>query len=126
MVTLNQASLYDWLSRADCGDKERSIGYWQASRKALLQNGVEAKRRAEVCLSHSALLEPFYLGYAYEALGRSAWVSGRQTAALAVVKQGEAYALLVKRRHERDYLCHDLEELRQALSMPKPTKAGTR
>ena len=45
MVTLNQASLYDWLSRADCGDKERSIGYWQASRKALLQNGVEAKRR---------------------------------------------------------------------------------
>src|SRR5450759_1664024 len=36
----------------------------------------EARRSAEVCLEHSRELEPFYLGYAFEALARAAKLAG--------------------------------------------------
>ncbi|MCK6576305.1 hypothetical protein L6V77_35095, partial [Myxococcota bacterium] len=73
MVALNQASLYHWQSRPDCTDEKLSVGYWQASRiQALLGDAPAATRHAEVCFSYSAGLEPFYVGYAYEALARAA------------------------------------------------------
>lgn len=52
MVALNQASIYHWLQRPDCGDRQLSVGFWQASRiQALLGNTTEARRQAEVCMS---------------------------------------------------------------------------
>jgi hypothetical protein len=46
---------------------------WQASRiQALIGNVQEAIHHAQTCLGYSANLEPFYLGYAYEALARAA------------------------------------------------------
>jgi hypothetical protein len=77
MVLLNQASLFHWSQRQDSDNKSKSIGYWQASRiQSLLGNASEARRCAEVCLEHSRELEPFYLGYAYEALARAAKLAG--------------------------------------------------
>ena len=69
MVALNQASIYHWLQRDDCNNQRLSIGYWQASRiHALLGNAAEAVRFGEVCLAYSVELNPFYRGYAHEAL----------------------------------------------------------
>lgn len=65
MVALNQASISHWRNRPDCSSKRVSVGYLQASRiQAGLANAREAKRYAEICLSYSRDLEPFYLGYA--------------------------------------------------------------
>ena len=45
MVALNQASIYRWLQRPDCGNDHLSVGFWQASRiQVLLGNAAEATR----------------------------------------------------------------------------------
>jgi hypothetical protein len=77
MVALNQASVFHWLNRADCTSENLSVGFWQASRiQALLGRADEARRQAETSLSYSHSLEPFYLGYAYEALARAEVMAG--------------------------------------------------
>lgn len=71
MVALSQASLFHWLNRSDCTSKNLSVGFWQASRiEALLGRANEARRHADTSLRYSQSLEPFYIGYAYEALAR--------------------------------------------------------
>ena len=72
MEALSYVSIFHWISRQDCTDKNLSVGYWQASRiQALIGNAQEAMRHARTCLGYSTNLEPFYLGYAYEALART-------------------------------------------------------
>ena len=112
MVALNQASIYHWLNRPDCEPKRLSVGYWQASRiQALLGNAVEALRQAEVCLQYSTGLEPFYLGYAYEALARAARVSRNEQAALGNLALARQQAELILRKDDRELLLKDLEAL---------------
>ena len=116
MVALNQASIYHWLNRPDCEPKRLSIGYWQASRiQAVLGNSVEARRYAEVCLSYSADLEPFFLGYAHEALARAALVAAETSAAEEHLKLAAQQAALIGRKEDRDFLIKDIEGLRQSL-----------
>jgi len=79
MFALNQASIYHWLQRPDCGNQQLSVGFWQASRiQSLLGNAVEARRQAKLCMSYNVELEPFYLGYTHEALARAAKLAGAQ------------------------------------------------
>ena len=112
MVALNQASIYHWLNRPDCERKRLSIGYWQASRiQAVLGNAAEARRYAEVCLSYSVDLEPFFLGYAHEALARAAYVAGETGSAVEHLKIAAAQAALVGRKEDRELLLKDLQEL---------------
>ena len=117
MVTLNQASIYHWLNRADCEPKRLSIGYWQASRiQAVLGNAAEARRFADVCLSYSKDLEPFFMGYAHEALARAACVAAETGVAAAHLELASVQAALVTRREDRELLIKDLEGLRQSLA----------
>jgi len=113
LVALNQASIYHWLSRPDCEPKRLSVGYWQASRiQAVLGNADEARRQAEVCLQYSTTLEPFYLGYAYEALARAARVAGNEKQALQSLMLARQQAELISRKDDRELLLKDLEALR--------------
>ena len=113
MVALNQASIYHWLNRPDCEPKHLSVGYWQACRiQAIVGNAVEARRHAEVCLSYSVALEPFYLGYAHEALARADHVAGDTGAAAKHLTLADEQAALVSREHDRELLVKDLEALR--------------
>lgn len=113
MVLLNQASMFHWLSRPDCDDKRLSVGYWQASRiKAVLRNAAEALRMAELCLAHSRDLEPFYLGYAYEALARASLVAGLRDRTAECVALSEKQAVLVAKVGDREMLCNDLAAMR--------------
>jgi hypothetical protein len=112
MFALNQASIFHWLSRPDCDNKHLSIGYWQASRiQAILGNGVEAQRYADICLSYSGDLEPFFLGYAHEALARAAVLIGNSAAAAEHLSQARANAALVSRKQDRELLLNDLATL---------------
>lgn len=112
------ASLYHWRSREDCTDQNLSIGYWQLSRAhAVMGNGTEAKRAAEICLSHSENLEPFYLGYAYEALARAAWIAGDGNQAREVARQALAQAELVQQADHREMLTKDIQEFADLLTL---------
>jgi hypothetical protein len=113
MVAMSQASIFHWLSRPDCTDRNLSIGYWQASRiQALLGNAAEAKRHAQTCLGYSAALEPFYLGYAYEALARAAGLAKDSSARANYLSRAEAMAAQVSKAADRQLLMADLKQLR--------------
>lgn len=113
MVALNQASIFHWSRRPDNDDKNRSIGYWQASRiQSLLGNAAESSRHAEVCLTYSRDLEPFYLGYAYEALARAAKVAGDAEKCSQYLAAAEENTRAVTRQENRALLEADLASLR--------------
>jgi hypothetical protein len=112
MVLLNQASLYHWSQRPDNDNKSMSIGYWQASRiQSLLGNAAESKRYARICLEYSRELEPFYLGYAYEALARAARASGDTAQFEKYISEALKQAQLVSRQEDRELLLKDLAGL---------------
>lgn len=119
MVALTHASIYHWSQRSDCRDRNLSIGYWQASRvHALLGNAAEARRLAEVCLSFSADLEPFFLGYAHEALARALLVAGDTAAAMEHKRAALAAAERIDKREDRAVLVADLEALETGSTPP--------
>ncbi len=112
MVQLNQASLYHWSQRPDNNEKSRSIGYWQASRiQSLLGNAVEARRYADVCLEYSPDLEPFYIGYAYEALARAASLAGDRAEFEKFLSEARALAQKVTSQEDREALSKDLDTI---------------
>lgn len=109
MIQLNQASLWHWSQRPDCTDQNRSVGYWQASRiRALLGQADEARRYGQLCLQYSQELEPFYLGYAYEALARAEQAAGNQAGAREYAAEAQRLAGLVSDPEDRKLLMDDL------------------
>jgi hypothetical protein len=78
MLQLCLASLWHWTQRKDCTSTNLSIGYWQVSRVfSLLQQADNARHYGQLCLlaAQAEGVLPFYLGYAYEALGRAEGVA---------------------------------------------------
>jgi hypothetical protein len=113
MVALNQASLYHWSQRPDNNDQHRSVGYWQASRiHSLLGNSAEARRYAEICLSYSRGLQPFFLGYAYEALARAAKVAGDGSSCSQYLAAAEEQVKSIVLKEDRELLEKDLASLK--------------
>lgn len=75
MVALAHASVWHWTQRDDCTPRNLSIGYWQLSRVyATIGHGERAQHYGQLCLNVSRDDEPFYSGYAHEALARAAAV----------------------------------------------------
>jgi hypothetical protein len=112
MESLSQASIYHWLQRSDCTSQNLSIGYWQASRvQALLGHAPEALRHAQVCLSYSAELAPFYLGYAHEALARAHALAGNSPGAAQALRTAFELAGQVEDKADREALLADLKQL---------------
>ena len=115
MVALNQASIYHWLNRPDCEPRHLSVGYWQASRiHAVLRNAAEARRYADVCLSYSEDLAPFFVGYAHEALARAALVANDAAKARQHLAIATKHAAQVGPQDDRELLIKDLDELKSA------------
>ena len=113
MVALNQASIYHWSQRPDCDDQRRSVGYWQASRiQSILGNPGEAQRYAEICLSYSRDLEPFYIGYAFEALARAAKVAGNTSRCREYLSAAEEKLKSIAGKEDRELLEKDLANLK--------------
>lgn len=112
MLALSQASIFHWRSRADCQDQNLSIGYWQLSRiYALLNNGQEAHKYAQLCLTYCQDLEPFYRGYAYEALARAASSMKDGERARQFLEEAEACAAQIEDEESRESLLKDLRTL---------------
>jgi len=114
MAALSQASIYHWLQREDRNDQRLSVGYWQASRiQSLLGNAAEAIRLARISLGYSAHLNPFYLGYAHEALARAHGLARDLAAAKQHLAAARECAARVSSKDERELLESDLRQLAQ-------------
>ena len=122
MVSMAHASLYHWQQRPDCTSRSLSIGYWQLSRvHALLGQADNARQYGRLCLTHSQNEEPFYLGYAYEALTRAAFLSGNR-------KEGEHGLMLARQQlaqitdaGERELLENDLKTVAKVTEVQVPS-----
>jgi hypothetical protein len=113
MVALSHASIFHWMSRPDCTDKNLAVGYWQASRiQALIGNAQQGSLFAQKCLAYSANLAPFHLGYAYEALARAAGLMNDAANFANYLDKAELFAQQVTDENDRLLLVADLAQLR--------------
>lgn len=112
MVSMAHASVYHWQQRPDCTSRNLSIGYWLLSRVyALLGEADNARQYGRLCLSHSQNEEPFYLGYAYEALARAEALAGNSEEADKNLATARDLALKITDNTEREMLEADLNAL---------------
>ena len=95
MIHLAHASLAHWMKRPDCSDQNLSIGYWLLSRVYAEAGEPEnAMKNAERCLnlSQKKNVAKVYLGYAYEALARSAKLAGDEDKRRKFITKAEKIA----------------------------------
>jgi hypothetical protein len=112
MIGLTHSSLWHWTQREDCTKKNLSIGYWQLARiYTIVGRPVEAKHYAQLCLEHSQHEEPFFLGYAYEALARAEKLAGNDAIASECRATAAHLAETVQDAEERKLLMDDLNTL---------------
>lgn len=115
MIQTTLASLWHWSQRPDCNDTNRSIGYWQASRVyATVGLADEAARYGRLCLdvSQGDDIEPFFLGYAHEALARAAMVSGHHEKMSAHLAEARRIAETITNDDSKKMLVADLDTLK--------------
>ena len=114
MVLLTMASMWHWSQRPDRTQQNYSVGCWQASRVyALVGQAENARRYAERSLAaaREAELEPFYVGYAYEALARAEKAAGNQEKMDEYLGEARYTAGAVKDDEERKMLMDDLDKV---------------
>ena len=114
MIRLSMASLWHWTQREDFTKKNESIGYWQISRVyAVLGQADDARKYGHLCLaaSQDQSVEPFYLGYAYEALARAGSIAGNSEEMNEYLKKARQAAAQVKETESRQMLESDLDTI---------------
>jgi len=117
MIQTAHASVWHWRQRADRTPRNLSIGYWQLSRVyALARQPDNARRYAERCLAITPADEPFYIGFAYEALARAEAVAERLEGAREYFDAARRQAELVTAETDRNALLSDLQSLESMLS----------
>jgi len=115
MLRLSLASLWHWTQREDCSPTNLSVGYWQVARVfALLRQADNARHYGDLCLevSQKEGVEPFYLGYAYEALARAEHVAGNEDKKEDFLVQAHQAATAISDAEEKKMLLKDLATLR--------------
>jgi len=112
MIRLTQASIWHWTQREDCKGSNLSIGYWQASRVFAIIGRVEdARRYGKLCLKHSQQEQPFYLGYAYEALARAEKLAGNADLMASYLANATRLAHQIDEADDRKALLDDLNSI---------------
>ena len=113
ILLLAYASMWHWKQRPDCTSTTKSIGYWQLSRiNAMLGRADESPRYAQLSLDNSSEQEPFFVGYAYEALARAELIANNRAKSKEYLTQAERCAELVSDTEDRELLINDLRSLR--------------
>ncbi|EFU40893.1 hypothetical protein PVOR_18644 [Paenibacillus vortex V453] len=114
MIHMCHSSFWHWTRVEDHTQRNLSIGYWQLSRVyAVVGQGDQALRYAKRCITvgSSASLEPFYIGYGYEAEARAYLVLGDKERALASKESAGSYLDKVTEQESRNMLALDLDSL---------------
>ncbi len=113
MLLLTATSAWHWTQREDVTDRNLAIAWWQMSRVlALLGAGELALQYARFSLQKcDPATEPFYAGYAYEALTRAACLLNQPAAAQGYRAEAEACWKRVEDPQAREALAIDLSTL---------------
>ena len=114
MLHLSMASLWHWSQRQDCTSTNLSIGYWQVARiYALLGQIDNARRYGQRCLevSQTEGVEPFYMGFAYEALARAEAVAGDTLKRDGYLREAYAITERITSEEEKQMLVNDLRTI---------------
>lgn len=115
MLSLSMASLWHWTQRQDCTDTNLSIGFWQVSRVfALLRQADNARHYGMLCLEASQKegVQPFYLGFAYEALARAELVADNLNQMESFLVQAHQIAASLPDPEEKKMLLSDLATIK--------------
>ena len=113
MEHLSLASIWHWTQRDDCTPKNLAVGYWQASRiYALLGQTDNARRYGQLSLEKSGGSEPFYVGYAYEALARAEQIDGKKDKAGEYLAKAKEQSELISNTDYKKMLDEDLDSLK--------------
>lgn len=115
MIHLAHASFWHWTMTEEHTAKNLSIGYWQLSRVyATAGQGERSHYYANQCLEvikdHN--IEPFYIGYAYEALSRANTLLGRYELSKMHAEHAIEYAQKVKDERSKNMLLNDIQIIR--------------
>ncbi len=115
MLQLSLTSLWHWTQRTDRTASKLSVGYWQVSRVyALLRQPDNARRFGELSLQAAQAegVQPFYLGYAHEALARAEMVAGNEDAMEKQLIAAHQIAATMTDSEEKKQLLRDLSKIR--------------
>ncbi len=109
MLHTSMASLWHWSQREDVKPQNLSVGHWQVSRVyALLGQAENALRYGALSLRLAEGLEPFYTGFAYEALARAEMVGGNKEKMNEYLEKARAWAEQVDDEEDKQVLMGDL------------------
>ncbi|WP_237582687.1 hypothetical protein [Pontibacillus yanchengensis] len=112
MVHVCHTSLWHWTQVPTHTNQNLSIGYWQLSRVyAVIGQGENALHYADLCLTYSEELDPFFIGCAHEAFSRSYLVLGQLENAEASKELAYTYAVEITDENSKQILLSDLESL---------------
>ncbi len=115
MIGLAHASVWHWTQRTDCAETNMSIGYWQLSRVyALAGMADNARRYGQLCLDTAPADQPFFVGYAYEALARAESVAGNAEKSNEYLAQAKEQAASVTDAEDKKLLDDDLGALSES------------
>lgn len=112
MIQMAQASLWHWTQRDDVTETNLTVGYWLLSRAYCLVHRPQAAQDAAVrSLAHAAGEDPFYRGYAHEALARAALLAGELPTFTAHLAEARYRVAEVSDEDDRSVLAADLDQL---------------
>jgi hypothetical protein len=114
MIHKAHASFYHWSKVENVTATNISVGYWQLARVyAVLNIGGRALHYSEKCLSISLenSLEPFYIGYAYEAMARSYAVLGKDSEMNLEKNKCKEMLALIENDDYKQLLINDLHTI---------------
>jgi hypothetical protein len=114
MIRLSLASHWHWTQREDYAKTNESIAYWQTSRiYAMLEQGENARHYAQLCMAASEAddVEPFTLGYAFEALARAESVLGNRKKMEAHLEKARQAAESIQDAESKKMLEEDLASI---------------
>lgn len=103
------ASLWHWRQREDCAPRHLAVGYWQLARiYAVLGRAADAEHYGQLSLASADETQPFFRGYAYEALARASALAGDSRACHERLEQARYWAARVEEEDEKKGLEDDL------------------
>ena len=112
MLDLAHASFWHWGQRSDCSKRNRSIGYWLLARvHALAGDAKRARQYGELSLTTADEVEPFYRGFAYEALARAEMVARNWARMKKHLQTAETLAKEIKEVDDAAWLRENLADI---------------
>ncbi len=114
MLHLAHSSLLHWSNNPEINPSNWSIGYWMLSRVySLNSDGENALKYAEKSYEYaeSGKLDPFFTGYAYEAMARGFLLTGDEEKFQEYLQKALDCAKNVTDKDSQELLLTDLKEM---------------